>query len=407
MFYESEESIYEKVEEQTASDVYQIFNGLLYHYANCETLWKILESDSFFARNLRFSNDSNEYMTGRETIKKFLEKIDLGTDEKAKLLQDIQNNPMLYFMVCFCENGDLLSQWRGYAKNGVSIGLDFTGGYTEQQDVQKHVERFCVLNNKKYQSENQGNDEKGMLMCKYFLGKQDAGVEFLQMPYKVQYISRKSEIENSVEKKLQKLWEKDDFENGTNNLVAYIPFIKDVGFKEEAEHRLIFDMEFLGQSKAHSDYVRSKKIEFLDSEQIKKPYINVEFGRPCNKFLKVSYISIGGDMLDVVDILNRNQIGNNVEIRSSCERKGIYIGEGNNQEKIMEKIEKCLEAPEISESLKERVKIWCNGHLPIRKIIVGPGIKQQDIKESLEYYKKSIYWLKYIDIEKSKIPLRN
>lgn len=41
---------------------------------------------------------------------------------------------MMYFMVCFCEDGDLLSQWRGYAQNGVSIGMDFTGGICKKKD---------------------------------------------------------------------------------------------------------------------------------------------------------------------------------------------------------------------------------------------------------------------------------
>lgn len=53
------------------------------------------------------------------------------------------------------------------------------------------------------------------------------------------------------------------------------------------------------------------------------------------------------------------------------------------------------------------IKVWCKGHLPIRKIIVGPGEKQKEIKESLEFYRHTVYWLRYIDIEESKIPLRS
>ena len=47
------------------------------------------------------------------------------------------------------------------------------------------------------------------------------------------------------------------------------------------------------------------------------------------------------------------------------------------------------------------------GRLPIREIIVGPGEKYEEIKESLAYYINTMYWLRYIDIKTSKIPFRD
>lgn len=29
------------------------------------------------------------------------------------------------YIVCFCDDNDRLSQWRGYAKEGIAIGFDF------------------------------------------------------------------------------------------------------------------------------------------------------------------------------------------------------------------------------------------------------------------------------------------
>lgn len=409
MLWENEDTVNEKIEEQARDrETYNIHGGLLYHYANYDTLWKILESDSFFARNIRFSNDANEYMTGRTVIEKFVEenhKFDEGNIRNI-VQQEIQKNPMMYFMVCFCEDGDLLSQWRGYAKNGVSIGLDFKGGYKNRHDIERHVEHFCVVNNKKFQDMN--DKGRGNYNCKYYLDDKDTGITFVQMPYKVQYISKGDRKKaDAILSKLYDSEKYEDYKDGADKLIRYIPFLKDKSFEEEKEHRLIFDMEYLGVSRANSDYVCSKKIEYLEQDGIKKPYINVEFGRAKNKLSDVANIYVGKDVLDLKDVLEKIDDKNDIVICEDKKRNGIYIGEGNNQEDIMVEIEKFIEAAKVSEKIRKKVKIWCEGHLPIREIMVGPSKKQHDIKESLEFYKKTVYWMKYIEIKESKIPLRD
>ena len=162
-------------------------------------------------------------------------------------------------------------------------------------------------------------------------------------------------------------------------------------------------MELFGDSKAHSDSVRSKKLEFLDSENMKKPYINVEFGRVGNKSSNVKTIWIGGEACEIADKIGEKYADLNIEM---VDQTGICIGEGTNQEEMQETIEKLIEGSAVLQH-KDAIKIWCKGHLPIRKIIVGPSEKQYETKESLEYYKRTIYWLKYVDIEVSSIPLRN
>lgn len=398
MLYENYTSEISKCTEQLKYEkAYHIHDGLLYHYTKLDTLWKILESDSLFARNIRFSNDFNEYMTGRDTIEKFVSDLpDLDNPQKEEILEKIHKNPMMYFMVCFCEDGDLLSQWRGYAQNGVSIGMDFTGGICRKRDLAQHVEKFCVLNNLRYRE-----SEAGKAGGKYNIkGKP---LSFLQMPYKVQYISKSKKLNEETEMRdiLQTLYGGN--EDDSTRLLGYIPYIKDIGFREEEEYRLIYDMELLGDSKAHSDNVRSKKLEFLDSENLKKPYINVEFGKPSRKCAEVKQIWLGGEACELTDKIKRRYEDVKIE---RTEKSGVCIGEGKNQEEIQETIEKLIEGSAVLKH-KDSIKIWCKGHLPIRKIIVGPSEKQNETKESLEYYKRTIYWLKYVDIDVSVIPLRN
>lgn len=402
MLYENTTSKTLKCKEQKKySNAYHIHDGLLYHYTKLDTLWKILESDSFFARNIRFSNDFNEYMTGRKTIEKFVRELkdtekDIEEHKKEEILKRISENPMMYFMVCFCEEGDLLSQWRGYAQNGVSIGMDFTGGICGAKDLAEHVEEFCVLNNGKYR-ENADNKMKD----KYNIDGNS--LVFLQMPYKVQYVSKLENLDEEPRMKniLHELY--GGGEDDSTRLLGYIPYIKDIGFREEEEYRLIYDMELLGDSKAHSDSVRSKKLEFLDSENLKKPYINVEFGRPDNKLSNVETIWVGEDARIIADEIGKRYEELKIELVGQT---GICIGEGTDQEEIQEAIEKLVESSTVLQH-KDAIKIWCKGHLPIRKIIVGPSEKQNESKESLEYYKRTVYWLKYVDIDVSVIPLRN
>lgn len=409
MFYESDESIVIKQNEQLICEqAYQIHNGLLYHYTGCETFWKIIDSDSFFARNIRFSNDSNEYMSGRDTIEKFIQELDeLNQRQKYMISKQIKENPMMYFMVCFCGKGDLLSQWRGYAQTGVSMGLDFTAGVSSVDDIRRHIEWFVVLNNQGYQKELGGKQED-----KYYIEDKDGdktAVKFLQMPYKVQYASTGGQrVQKGVQKVLKELWEKSEPEERINNLIKYIPFIKNSSFCEEEEYRLVFDMEYLGRNKAYSRKVRSKKMEYIDVGGMKKPYVNVEFGQPENKLEKVCCVEFGSNVIAIAAQMQTDKaLEDDVEIVLNDNRKDIYIGEGKNQEDVMEQIEKYIEQYSIQRHFRQYPKIWCEGHLPIREIVVGPGEQQREMKESLEFYKNTLYWLRYVNVKLSSIPLRS
>lgn len=399
MYLEREDNIILKKDQQKRySDAYQIHDGLLFHYAKGETLWKILEGDCFMATNIRFSNDSKEYRTGLKAIEQFIERDkELVESEKKQIMSSIKAKPMMYYMICFCESGDLLSQWRGYAKDGVSIGLDFTGGYEE--GVFEHVEYFCILNNDKYQTLFKNEKKK-----KYLVN--DKALTFVQMPYKVQYVYLGDCIsEKHIIDKLTEIWEEGRTEERVDRLMNYIPFVKDEGFKEEAESRLIFDMEFLGESEAHSCKVRSKKIEYLDSNNIKKPFIRVEFGNPEEKYKNVHKVCFGSDVEDLFQRFCELD-GKKIDLIFDGGRKGIYVGGGKDQEEIVEWLEKYIELWKVQSQDREQIKIWCEGHLPIRKVIIGPGEKQIDMKESLEHYTNTVYWLRYIDVELSKIPLK-
>ena len=80
----------------------------------------------------------------------------------------------------------------------------------------------------------------------------------------------------------------------------------------------------------------------------------------------------------------------------------IYISASKFQEQIYLKIKQGI----IQQSLSANVKIWCDGHLPLRKVIVGPSKDAQYMAQSIREYIRTKYWLRDVDVEISKIPLR-
>jgi hypothetical protein len=108
----------------------------LFHYTNGAGLQGILESNRFWATHAQYLNDSTELVYAYDFIKAAVKR---HTDEQAPmalaelgyqvttLLDPFYVHELLKpYMVCFCEEGDLLSQWRGYGGGvgGYALGLD-------------------------------------------------------------------------------------------------------------------------------------------------------------------------------------------------------------------------------------------------------------------------------------------
>lgn len=118
---------------------------ILYHYTDTVAMLNILQRGELWATDANYLNDSNELQHGRNELYSALtaKQVELGehvtrgghwrgTDlgilraeleyhAKGESLQLATGGP---FVSCFCEDGDLLSQWRGYAGgSGWAIGF--------------------------------------------------------------------------------------------------------------------------------------------------------------------------------------------------------------------------------------------------------------------------------------------
>lgn len=109
----------------------------LWHYTDAGGLRGILENDELWASETRFLNDATEISYGLEVASEATNaavKSGRWSDSTCNVLwramaKNGANLPAYWraksqiYVACFCEDGDLLSQWRAYA------GRDAAGGY--------------------------------------------------------------------------------------------------------------------------------------------------------------------------------------------------------------------------------------------------------------------------------------
>lgn len=106
-------------------------NGRIYHYSSRVGLQGILSSKEMWATKIQFMNDADEFKHGLELAEEVLVKRGKGIPSCSNTvailkerLHSIQHTNI--FLACFSEEGDLLSQWRGYCPaGGFSLGIRY------------------------------------------------------------------------------------------------------------------------------------------------------------------------------------------------------------------------------------------------------------------------------------------
>jgi DUF2971 family protein len=123
---------------------------LLYHYTSAAGLFGIIESGTLRGGNFSFMNDSSELDYGLEIVQQVLDE-EYGAAPNALLKAFSKNlqhslvsvtDDVEFFLTCFCAEGDLLSQWRGY---GTEAGR-FCLGFDARAILQIHGRHFAPVN---------------------------------------------------------------------------------------------------------------------------------------------------------------------------------------------------------------------------------------------------------------------
>lgn len=104
--------------------------NFLHHYTSGHGLLGILNSGEMHCTNVHYMNDSSEMDYGRELVLRVLEerKENLsGATLRAvnRLPRMLEQPDFQYFITCFCEKSDLLSQWRAYGAQAAGYSIGF------------------------------------------------------------------------------------------------------------------------------------------------------------------------------------------------------------------------------------------------------------------------------------------
>src|SRR5262249_39228851 len=95
-----------------------------------------VKSSALWATSIEFLNDSSEFQYGKAVIEAAIDDRLKSLDRDVK--SDFVKRDFLslarrtfadkwqdFFVTCFCEEGNLLSQWRGYGKGGGGYSIGF------------------------------------------------------------------------------------------------------------------------------------------------------------------------------------------------------------------------------------------------------------------------------------------
>ena len=312
-------------------------SGPLHHYTSLPALFSMLEADAVWVSGTRFSNDaSEEQLLQNEDFREFRNEHDS-------------------FIMCFSDQEDCLSQWRGYCQNGgAAIEFDVIRPSTysvlyADYDKSRHYERT------------------------------------MSVPLPVLYVSR--ELIHTMPKhiftRLNEDAESGDYTPWTIADIA--PYFKDDAFKDENEWRLLFE----NRNGKLAQCVRFRTL----NDGVKIPYMVVKAGDAAKDYAQCPLTP---------EEFSLEALQKRVENGATT----IYIPQGNDQEAIYYKVEKNVIKYNMENNLQGmyRLRIRCEGHLPIRQIMVAPTYNRDRLVEKIKRYCWSNYWLRDVDVVASQIP---
>jgi hypothetical protein len=209
----------------------------LYHYTGQDGLLGIINSNSLWATDITYLNDSMEFDKPLRLLRNALQhsattERGRALFEDADLIFRLQRTFKSICAACFCEDGDLLSQWRGYSSQGYGYSLEFN----------------TSILNKKIQ-------DTGFLLGKCIY---DTDLQTKIIEETVQYMNGPLLPDYMGYTELFKV-------------LTYLTFFKDESYKEEDEWRLV-----------SVEYWKLGKMLFRRGKSMITPYTVIDIGEGEN-----------------------------------------------------------------------------------------------------------------------------
>ena len=289
----------------------------LYHYTDAYALKSIIENQALWLSHVRFMNDNNELFWALDQIvvelekQEYIESYAQHFKESHKLshsaalkeaLSDYElrlNNPLTskmtentgfrheanrfkksveMFVGSFCQTGDLLSQWRGYTLGKVGYCIEF-----DEKILRANTKNFSV---------GKSSSKTAILSCLYDDKEkrriiENQAAQIIKTGYQTFYDHVEGEdldldgfecLQGSLETGTTKMVSYEKVYMMLNSIAMDLAKMKNASFKEEAEKRLIINLDSLGD-KQH--------IKYRDYNGVIAPFIEFPFCRSAIKSIKV------------------------------------------------------------------------------------------------------------------------
>jgi hypothetical protein len=220
----------------------------LWHYTTGESLLNIIESGKLFATQVSCLNDSTEIRYGSKLLRDSLLSVRTTKQlplEESHLLERLikglvdepdtpSHAPSPWFVTCFSERRDDLSQWRAYSggENGYAIGF-LAGGFFNRQNS------LVVRVNYHENTHKQVAANVAETTFRFFREGLDSGRMFTAMP-----IAPIGGYTPEKERELKaKAWADEFLPEWEQWVSRLAPMMKDPSFHDEHEYRIVHQLQ--------------------------------------------------------------------------------------------------------------------------------------------------------------------
>ncbi len=230
---------------------------ILYHYTTLEGLKGILDNRSIWCSHISTLNDPLELQYGKKIILEKLKTFLINQNES--ILKGIIDDIIMFinafdeslyntYISCFCEDNNLLSQWRAYSNKciGYNLGISFDSNTKFSHSEDLSDESFMILRKVIYDKDLQN---KTVNNCISLI---------------IRGITSAIQQWNINKESLPIAWQSQAAIEATNPLYDIIFTLKNGAFKEEKEWRLI---------KVLQDNYKTKLINFREINSELFPFI--------------------------------------------------------------------------------------------------------------------------------------
>jgi hypothetical protein len=119
---------------------------VLHHYTDAPGLLGIIKGRVLWATHIRFLNDAREFVHAVDIAQAYVQRLKSQHNPVLldSLIERLDAMPGNTFVISFSEDGDVLSQWRGYCRSG-GYSMDFdTAKLRQFAEAQRFVLVKCT-----------------------------------------------------------------------------------------------------------------------------------------------------------------------------------------------------------------------------------------------------------------------